>query len=53
MEIVCPNCGTKLIRGEQVRYYPKEITVNGEKRQLWVCPRCSTRIYRKTKNINP
>jgi len=46
-EVRCLHCGTKMIKGERVRYYLSKIVVGGEVRQLYLCPRCGARRYVK------
>ena len=45
MKVFCLNCGAVMIRGVDVRYYPSKLTINGDERLLFVCPRCSSRRY--------
>lgn len=47
----CPDCGAELIRVVNLRYYFPKITVRGEERLLFVCPRCSSAYYVKAEEV--
>ena len=49
---ICPDCGVELIRAVNPKYYFQKITVRGEKRLLFVCPRCSSTYYVREEEVD-